>query len=116
MRTLIISSFIIGVFASGVASAQQAGAPALDEQQTLGRRLLNQHCAICHLKPQLGAGTYGPALSKETLGGQEAVLREVIGNGLPRMPGFKHEFRAEQIGAIIAYLKTVPAPAAPAKP
>jgi len=31
------------------------------------------------------------------------------------MPGFKHEFRAEQIGAIIAYLKTVPAPAAPAK-
>ena len=115
MRIFIILSFIAGVIAPVVANAQQAGAPALDEQQTLGRRLLNQHCAICHLKPQIGAATYGPALSKETLGGQEAVLREVIGNGLPRMPGFKHEFKAEQIGAIIAYLKTVPAPAAPAK-
>jgi mono/diheme cytochrome c family protein len=38
-------------------------------------------------------------------------MREVIGNGTPRMPGFKHHFEPPQIDAIVAYLKTIPAPA-----
>ena len=36
-------------------------------------------------------------------------MREVISNGTPRMPGFKHHFEPAQIDAIVAYLKTVPA-------
>ena len=40
-------------------------------------------------------------------------MREYISNGTPRMPGFRFNFEPEQIGAIVAYLKTVP-PAAPA--
>ena len=40
----------------------------------------------------------------------EASMREVIGNGTPRMPGFKHTYSADQIKSIISYLKTMPVP------
>jgi mono/diheme cytochrome c family protein len=50
-------------------------------------------------------------LSKETLGGQDVALRDFISNGTAKMPGFKYEFKPEQLNAIIAYIKTVPAPA-----
>jgi mono/diheme cytochrome c family protein len=44
-------------------------------------------------------------------------MHDVIANGTPRMPGFKHHFKPEQIDAIIAYLQTVPpSPAAPPAP
>jgi mono/diheme cytochrome c family protein len=55
-------------------------------------------------------------LSKESLGGQVGVMREVISNGTPRMPGFKYHFEPAQIDAIVAYIKTIPAPAAPPTP
>ena len=57
---------------------------------------------------------YAPVLSKDSLGGNEGPMREVIANGTPRMPGFKYQFDPTQIAAIAAYLKTVPAPAAAA--
>ncbi|MEA2939364.1 MAG: Cytochrome oxidase, cbb3-type, subunit [Alphaproteobacteria bacterium] len=97
------------------ASAQPA-APALTEQQQLGQRLVTQSCGVCHLKPQITSPTFGPALSKESAGGNDDVMREVITNGTPRMPGFKLLFDTDQINAIIAYLKTVPAPPPAAPP
>jgi len=94
------------------ASAQQTAAPAsLNDKQLLGMRLFNQSCRVCHTKPQLSSPLYGPALSRLSLGGQDDVMREVISNGTPRMPGFKHHFEPPQIDAIVAYLKTVPASA-----
>ena len=87
-----------------------ANAP-LNDKQLLGMRLFNQSCRVCHTKPQLTSPLYGPALSRQSLGGQEGVMREVIGNGTPRMPGFRHQFEPPQIDAIVAYLKTIPAPA-----
>ena len=72
-------------------------------------RLFNQSCRLCHTKPQLTSPLYGPALSRQSLGGQDSVMREVIGNGTPRMPGFKHHFQPAQIDAIVSYLKTIPA-------
>ena len=92
-----------------------AGASAqsgLNEQQRLGQTLFTQSCGVCHLKPQITANTFGPTLSKESAGGREDVVRETITNGTPRMPGFKHTFEPAQIDAIVAYLKTVPAPQA----
>jgi mono/diheme cytochrome c family protein len=88
------------------AAAQQI---ALDETQELGQRLFVQSCAVCHLKPQItAAALYGPALSRDSAGGREDVMRQVIGDGTPRMPGFKHHFEAAQIAAIVSYLKTLP--------
>ena len=93
------------------ASAQPAvGQPALNDKQLLGMRLFNQSCRVCHTKPQLTSAQYGPVLSKDSLGGQEEVMREFIINGTPRMPGFKYHFEPTQIDAIVAYLKTVTAP------
>ena len=96
--------------------AQEASGASLNDQQLLGMRLLNQSCRVCHTKPQMTSPLYGPELSQNSLGGQEAVMREVISNGTPRMPGFKYHFEPAQIEAIVAYLKTIPVPPAPASP
>jgi mono/diheme cytochrome c family protein len=95
--------------AVGAQLAPAAAAEDLHDTQQLGRQLFGQSCAVCHLKQQLGAATYGPPLSKASLGGQEDVMREVIANGTPRMPAFKYHFEPAQIDAIVRYLKTVPA-------
>jgi len=89
---------------------------ALNDTQKLGQQLFYQSCVVCHTKPQITSGQYGPVLSKETLGGQEDVMREFISTGTSRMPGFRFQFEPNQINAIVAYLKTVPAtnPPAPA--
>jgi mono/diheme cytochrome c family protein len=99
------------------ASAQGAAASALNATQSAGRTLFAQHCVVCHVKTLVTAvRTYGPALSKDTLGGDEDALRSFISDGTPKMPGFKYSLEPGEIGAIAAYLKTVPAPppAAPA--
>src|SRR5947207_12387689 len=98
------------------ASAQQAGGErTLSDKELLGMRLFNQSCRVCHTKPQLTSSLYGPELSQNSAGGQEAVMRDVISNGTPRMPGFKYHFEPAQIEAIVAYLQTIPPPpAAPA--
>ena len=93
-------------------SADTSG--SLNDTQKLGETLFYQHCVVCHTKPQITSGQYGPVLSKDTLGGQEDVMREFIGAGTTRMPGFRFLFDQGQLGAIVAYLKTLPAPSAPA--
>jgi mono/diheme cytochrome c family protein len=98
-----------------VAAAQ---APLTDTEK-LGQRLFEQSCGVCHTRPTLVSGLYGPALSKEAGGGREDVVRDVISNGTPRMPGFKYTYDPTQIAAIAAYLKIMPVPAAapaPARP
>ncbi len=104
--------FVVAILAMWphAALAQQGNAP-LNDRELLGMRLFNQSCRVCHTKPQLTSPLYGPALSQKSLGGQDDVMREVISNGTPRMPGFKHHFEPPQIDAIVAYLKTIPAPA-----
>jgi mono/diheme cytochrome c family protein len=93
------------------AALAQQGNASLNDRELLGMRLFNQSCRVCHTKPQLTSPLYGPALSRQSLGGPDDVMREVISNGTPRMPGFKHHFEPPQIDAIVAYLKTIPAPA-----
>src|SRR5262245_46548204 len=77
-------------------SAQQAGGDPLNEQQLLAMRLFDQSYRVCHTKPQMTSPLYGPELSQNSAGGQEAVMREVISNGTPRMPGFKYHFEPAQ--------------------
>jgi mono/diheme cytochrome c family protein len=102
----------------GAAAAQPfPPAETLTPQQTRGRNLFNQSCMVCHVKLQITSpAKYGPDLSQKALGGQEAVMRDVISNGTPNMPGFKYHFELDQIDAIVAYLKTLPAPAPANRP
>jgi len=106
MRSVLMVACVV----AGVSTASVVAAEDLNATQQLGRQLFGQSCAVCHLKQQLGVQTFGPPLSKASLGGQEDVMREVIANGTPRMPAFKYHFEAAQIDAIVRYLKTVPAP------
>lgn len=85
---------------------------AQSDQRTLGMRLFNQSCRVCHTKPQLSSPQYAPVLSMNTLGGSPDALRQFISNGSPRMPGFKYTFKPAEIDAIVAYIKSIPAPAA----
>jgi mono/diheme cytochrome c family protein len=103
--------------AVAVAVPQAAFAQAqLTDQQKLGQRLFEQSCGICHTRPTLVSGVYGPPLSKDSAGGREDVMRDVITNGTPRMPGFKYTYDATQIAAIAAYLKIMPVPPPEAAP
>jgi mono/diheme cytochrome c family protein len=94
--------------------SQKASADLTDPQR-LGRQILAQSCAVCHLPSGPGAKTYGPSLNKSTLPDDDSI-RETILEGTTRMPAFKYHLQPTQIDAIIAYLRTVPAPARPATP
>jgi mono/diheme cytochrome c family protein len=93
------------------AYAQQTGSE-LTGTQMQGRHLLAQSCGVCHLQPAMGAKTYGPPLNKATAAGNDEAMRVFIANGSERMPAFKYYLKPAEIDAIIAYVRTVPAPAA----
>ena len=103
-RNIWIALVVLAGLSQGVFAAEDH----LNERQKLGRRLFEQSCGVCHTRPTLVAGMYGPELSKESAGGREDVMREFIANGTPRMPGFKYTYNPDQIAAIAAYLKTMP--------
>jgi mono/diheme cytochrome c family protein len=114
-RTAWLGLFVFAV-ASQSAFAQQPANENLTDQQKMGRQVFAQSCGVCHLPPNLGARTYGPALNKDAGGGDPDVVRAFIEDGTPRMPAWKFYLKPQQIDAIIAYLKTVPVQAASAAP
>ena len=93
---------------TGVPQGLLAAENHLNAQQQLGRRLFEQSCGVCHTRPTLISGMYGPELSRLNLGGQEELLRMFISNGTERMPGFKYTYNPDEIAAIAAYIKTLP--------
>ena len=113
MKHRISTLLLVLAAAAPAAYAQQAGSD-LNETQLLGRQVFAQSCGICHLQPSLGVKTYGPLLNKAAAAGNDEVLRAFIVNGTDRMPSFKYYLKPAEIDAVIAYLRTVPVPAAPA--
>lgn len=99
---------------AAAAPAAYAQRSDLDETQLLGRQVFAQSCGICHLQPSLGVKTYGPLLNRASAAGNDEVMRAFIANGSDRMPAFKYYLKPAEIDAIIAYVRTLPVPAAPA--
>ena len=115
MRCKWLRSAVLAVLiAVPLSAVAQSVAPRLTPKEAQGRKLFNQSCMVCHAKPLITGGMYGPVLSKDTAGGDAGVLHGLIADGSPRMPGFKYQFTGPQIDAIVAYLKTVPKPVATA--
>ncbi len=105
-----VAALMLGfAIAAPYAGAQQATGE-LNVKQLQGRQVFAQSCGVCHLQPSLGVKTYGPPLNKTSAAGNDAVMRVIIANGSDRMPGFKHYLKPAEIDAIVAYLRTVPAP------
>jgi mono/diheme cytochrome c family protein len=50
-------------------------------------------------------------LNKTATAGNDDVMRTFIVNGTDRMPAFKYYLKPDEVDAIIAYVRTVPAPA-----
>jgi mono/diheme cytochrome c family protein len=97
------------VLLAGLPQLAAAAETELNDQQKLGWRLYETSCGVCHTRPTLIAGMFGPELNQDSAGGREEVIRDVITNGTPRMPGFKYTYNPDQIAAIAAYVKTLKA-------
>lgn len=92
------------------AAVAQSAASALTAEQRAGRDLFAQHCVVCHVRTLVTAvRTYGPSLSQSTLGGLDEVMGAFISVGDSNMPGFKYSLAPNEIGEIVAYIKTLPA-------
>ena len=97
--------WVLVILIAGVSQGSFGADNHLNEQQKSGRRLFEQSCGVCHTRPTLVSGMYGPELSRVNLGGQEELLRMFISNGTARMPGFKYTYDPEEIAA---YIKPLP--------
>jgi mono/diheme cytochrome c family protein len=113
-RTAAAACFAASAIAALPGAQAQQGASALNETQLLGRQVFAQSCGICHLQPSMGVKTYGPPLDKTAANGSDDVMRAFILNGTDRMPSFKYYLKPAEVDAIIAYVRTLPAPLAPA--
>jgi mono/diheme cytochrome c family protein len=113
MRRSVWVAVLVAASASG-ALAQGAPDASFNDMQREGLRLFSQSCGVCHTLVQQRTKQYAPVLSRETLGGDEDLIREYISNGTPRMPGFRYNFEPTQIGSIVSYIKTIPPQATPA--
>ena len=88
-----------------------AGAAPDQEQLKRGEELLQRDCARCHAVGRTGASPRQEAPAFRTLGKRypieslEESLAEGIMSGHPDMPEFS--FDAEDVGAIIVYLKSI---------
>ena len=77
----------------------------------LGEALLSRNCGPCHATGRSGDSPNKQAPAFRTLGQRYPVesLEEALGEGImtghPDMPEFS--FDADQVGAIIAYLKSI---------
>lgn len=77
----------------------------------IGQDLLTRDCARCHAVGRTGDSPHAGAPAFRTLGQRYPIesLEESLGEGImsghPDMPEF--QFDADQVGAIIAYLKSI---------
>jgi mono/diheme cytochrome c family protein len=112
-RGFLAAAFVVASAAGAFAQGASPDA-AFNDAQREGLRLFSQSCGVCHTVVQQRTRQYGPVLSRDTLGGDEELIREYISNGTPRMPGFRYYFEPTQIGSIVQYIKTMAPPPAPA--
>lgn len=88
--------------------------PAAAEDLKLGQSLLARDCGHCHAVGRTGNSLDKEAPAFRSLGKRYPIesLEEALGEGIvsghPDMPEFK--FDADDVGAIIAYLKSIQQP------
>lgn len=94
--------------------ASVSSAAAVDDQAALerhGETLVTKYCARCHAvgragpSPHLGAPAFRVLARRYPIEGLEEALGEGIVSGHPHMPEIR--FSGDDVGAIIAYLKSI---------
>ena len=109
------SSPVHGAAAQGVADHPPENAAQLTDRKPVRPARRVSHETLVSEAVQ----TYGPSLSKRSLGGQDDVMRELISNGTPNMP-VKYSLEPNKVGEVVrisrrsrrsrAPLSTTPAP------
>ncbi len=86
----------------------------LNAQQAAGRQIFNLQCAGCHTSYTTdthgGPSLKGLFQKKELPSGAPANdtrVREVVMNGLAKMPPFKYSLTPQQVDDLLAYLHTL---------
>jgi cytochrome c len=101
----LISLGAVLAFAATAAAAQDAAA------LKRGEALLARNCSRCHATARTGASPHPQAPAFRTLGKRYPIesLEEALGEGIisghPDMPEFI--FESNEVGVIIAYLKSI---------
>lgn len=99
------------ILAAAVALAAAMPPATAANDLKLGESLLARHCGSCHAVGKSGDSADKGAPALRTLSSRYPIesLEEALGEGMmsghPDMPEFK--FDADQVGAIIAYLKSI---------
>ena len=107
------AAVFIFVAAAFPVAASAAQGPTLTPQQAHGRQIITQNCNVCHLPGNPGNATYGPPLNKTAANGDDKLMKEIIQNGLVRMPAWKYTLKDSDIDDVIAYARTLPADVPP---
>jgi mono/diheme cytochrome c family protein len=96
-------------YASGPDTTQKL--MSLTPSQREGAYLFKQRCNLCHGPTSMsGFKPYGGRLTKDMVEEHEDVVRKVIMDGTPRMPGFRYGLSASQINMVVEYMKTLEKP------
>ena len=94
-----------------VALAAEMWPAAAQDQLKRGEELLTRDCARCHAVGKTGESPHKEAVPVRALAKRYPIeqLEEALGEGImsghPDMPEF--QFDADDVGAIIAYLKSI---------
>ncbi|MEX0752421.1 MAG: cytochrome c [Xanthobacteraceae bacterium] len=104
MRTALLTCGILFALILPVAAQET-------ESQKRGETLVTTYCGGCHAVGRSGESTHREAPPFRTLGRRYPIesLEEALGEGIvsghPDMPEFV--FKAPDVGAIVAYLKSI---------
>jgi len=116
----VLRTFLVLAQLAVLATAVHAQSPQPSPAEVAGRKIFQTRCAMCHVGQDpatemgLGTGTgaprrastFGPLLSKAQAV-DEAAFRNKITNGSARMPAYKLALTPDEIGQVMAFLKTV---------
>jgi mono/diheme cytochrome c family protein len=111
MRGILLCRFVPALLATGALAISSVSAQERIPSLKRGEALLTTNCARCHATGTAGPSPHPAAPPFRTLARKYPIdgLQEALGEGLsvghPDMPEFV--FEPEDIGAIIAYLKSI---------
>jgi cytochrome c2 len=76
------------------------GTPAIASDTPDGAKIFKKKCAMCHKVDKKKVGPAVKAMNQDA-----EMLRSVIVNGKKMMPKYSGKLSAEEIDAVVAYLK-----------
>lgn len=90
---------IAKIFAA-IAVIGMLATPAIASDTPDGAKIFSKKCKMCH---KINKKKVGPAV--KAMNQDSEVLRSVIANGKKMMPKYSGKLSAEEIDAVVAYLK-----------